>query len=87
MKLGSGIAAAVAVANSCSTDSTPSLGISICRGCGPKKKDRKKKNTLSLKKEKNVFIFSENNIRNQMKKYVFYKNSSYLSQAAGEFQC
>ena len=32
----------IAVAGSCSFDSTPSLGISICCECGPKKKKRKK---------------------------------------------
>ena len=41
MWFGSGIAVAVAVAGSCSSDSTPSLGTSICRGCGPKKKKKK----------------------------------------------
>ena len=29
------------MAGSCSSDSTPSLGSSICRGCGPKKKKKK----------------------------------------------
>ena len=38
MWLESGVA--VAVAGSCSTDSTPSLGTSICHGFGPKKTDR-----------------------------------------------
>ena len=33
---GSGIAMAVAVAGSCSSYSTPSLGTSICFECGPK---------------------------------------------------
>ena len=37
MLLGSGIAVAVAVAGSYSSDSTPSLGTSIGPGCGPKK--------------------------------------------------
>ena len=37
MWLGSGIAMAVAVAGNYSSDSTPSLGTSICRQCGPKK--------------------------------------------------
>ena len=36
--LGSCVAVAVVWAGSCSSDSTPSLGTSICRGCGPKKK-------------------------------------------------
>ena len=31
------VAVAVAWAGSCSPDSTPSLGNSICRGCSPKK--------------------------------------------------
>ena len=35
MWLGSGVAVAVAVAGSYSSDSTPSLGTSICHGCGP----------------------------------------------------
>ena len=34
---GSGVAVAVVQAGSCSSDSTPSLGTSICLGCGPKK--------------------------------------------------
>ena len=38
--LGSGIA--VAVAGSCSSDLTPSLGTPICRGYSPKKKKKKK---------------------------------------------
>ena len=39
----SGIAVAVAKAGSCSSDSSPSLGTSICHRCGPKKQKRKKK--------------------------------------------
>ena len=35
--LGSGAAVAVVEAGGCSSDSTPSLGTSVCRGCGPKK--------------------------------------------------
>ena len=31
---------AVVEAGSCSSDSSPSLGASICRGCGPKKKKK-----------------------------------------------
>ena len=43
--LGSGVAGAVAKSGSYSSDWTPSLGISIRRGCGPKKtkKEEKKK--------------------------------------------
>ena len=40
--LGSGVVA-VAVAGSRSSDTTPSLGTSICCGCGPKKPKKKKK--------------------------------------------
>ena len=41
MWLGSHIAVAVAQAGRYSCDSTPSLGTSICRGCGPKKAGKK----------------------------------------------
>ena len=34
--LGSSVAVAVVEFSSCSSDLTPSLGISICHGCGPK---------------------------------------------------
>ena len=41
---------AVAVAGSCSSDSTPSLGTSMCCGCGSKKekKRKEKKRTFTL---------------------------------------
>ena len=42
-QLRSGVAVAVAWAGRCSSNSTPSLGTSICRGCGPKKQKDKKK--------------------------------------------
>ena len=49
MWLGSCIA--VAVVGDCSSDSTPSLGTSICPRCGPKKgKKRKKKETNVFKR-------------------------------------
>ena len=35
--VGSRVAVTVAKAGSCSSDSTPSLGTSICHGCGSKK--------------------------------------------------
>ena len=41
MWLGSGIDVAAAQASSCSSDSTPCLGTSICRKCGPKKQEKK----------------------------------------------
>ena len=43
MWLGSGVAVAMVWAGSCSSDSTPSLGTSICHWCSPKKKGKKKK--------------------------------------------
>ena len=43
MQLGSHIAVAVVETSSCSSDSTPSLGTSICSRCGPKKQKKKKK--------------------------------------------
>ena len=39
MRLGSGVAVAVVSAGSCNSDSTPSLGASICRRCRGKKKE------------------------------------------------
>ena len=39
----SGVAVAMAEASTCSSDSTPSLGTSICLGCGPKKTHTKKR--------------------------------------------
>ena len=41
-RLRSGVAVAVAQASSYSSDSTPSLGTSICHKCGPKKKKERK---------------------------------------------
>ena len=40
MLRGSGVAVAVVWSGSCSSDSTPSLGTSVCRGCGPKKQKK-----------------------------------------------
>ena len=51
MRLGSGIAVAVAQADNCSSDWTPSLGNSIYRRHGPKKtktKQNKKKNAVLI---------------------------------------
>ena len=46
-------AGAVAVAGSYSSDSTPSLGTSICPGCSPKKtKRRRKKKSTNKRKSK-----------------------------------
>ena len=40
-RLGSRVAVAVGEGSSCSSDSTPSLGTSICLRCGPEKKKRR----------------------------------------------
>ena len=41
-RLRSGVAVAVVLAGNCSSNLTPSLGTSICLGCGPKKQKKKK---------------------------------------------
>ena len=45
MRLGSLIAVALVYASSYSSDSTPSLGTSICRGCSPRKGKKKEGST------------------------------------------
>ena len=50
MWLGSGIA--VAVNDSCSYDSTPSLGISICHRSGPREKEGRKEEKERRKERK-----------------------------------
>ena len=50
MWLRSGTAVAVVEAGSCSCDSTPSLGTSICHIGNPKKKKKKKKKRKERKK-------------------------------------
>jgi len=54
-RLGSGIAVALAQAGGYSSDSTPSLGTSICCGCGPRK-DKKQTNKKNFWKEHIVQI-------------------------------
>ena len=46
-RLQSQVAVALAEASGYSSDSTPSLGTSICRRCGPKKREEKKRARLS----------------------------------------
>ena len=48
MRLELHVAAAVAQAGSCSSDSTPNLGTSICHGCGSKKPKKKKKKSMCV---------------------------------------
>ena len=52
--LRSGVAAAVAEASGCSSNSTPSLVTSICCGCDPKKQN---KNKNKIKTEKKIQTF------------------------------
>ena len=52
MRLGSGIAVAVVQAGCYSSDSTPSLGMSICCRCSPKKPKKKKRERERRKEEK-----------------------------------
>ena len=56
VQVGPGMAVAVALAGGYSSDSTPSLGVSIYHGFGPKKtkKKKKKKHTTNNKKKKVV---------------------------------
>ena len=48
MRLGSRVAVAVALAGSCSSSSTPSLGTSVFHRCGPKKQGKETKKRLEL---------------------------------------
>ena len=52
MRLDSVMPVAVTYACSCSSDSTPSLGSSICHRCGPKKKKKERKKKERKKKER-----------------------------------
>ena len=49
MWFGSSVAVAVAAAGSYSSNLIPSLGTSICRGCSPKKTQKKKKKNQTKK--------------------------------------
>ena len=71
MQLRSGIAVAVAYASGYSSDSTPSLGTSICHGCSPKKFKRQKKK--ERKKERNM------NLKNKELRLI-----SFVSVTLGE---
>ena len=56
MLLRSHVAVAVMQAVSYSSDSSPSLGPSICRGCSPKKTKRKERRREGRKGKKEVFL-------------------------------
>ena len=51
------VAVAVAMASSYSSDSTPSLGTSICIRCGPKNTRKKKKKVGRKEGEEPLFYF------------------------------
>ena len=51
MRLGSQVAVAVVLAGICSSNLIPSLGTSICRGCGPKEQQKKKQKTKNKTKQ------------------------------------
>ena len=54
--LRSGVAVAVVEAGNCNSDSTPSLGTSICHRCGPEKTKQKTKNKTP-NGQKNLSVF------------------------------
>ena len=51
-QFGSYVAVAVVEAGSCSFDSAPSVGTSICSGCSLKKKKKRKKKEKGRKEER-----------------------------------
>ena len=61
MRLGSGVAMALAVAGSCISDLTPSRGTPICCRCMPKNK-KKKKRSQNIKIWE---VFRVHNARNE----------------------
>ena len=66
VQLGSGISLAVVQASSCSSKSTPSLGVSLCRGCGLKKQTNK---TVTLL----VFLSPSGPLKSQHLRRVHFK--------------
>jgi len=56
-QLGARVAVAVVQASSCSSDSSPSLGTSICCGCGPKKGKKQNKTKLRTWRSDTTFIW------------------------------
>ena len=62
------MAVAVAVAGSYSSDSTPSLGTSICRGSGPRNSSNNNNNNNNNKKTKKTKKIKINKINKKIKK-------------------
>ena len=56
-RLGSGVAVAVAVASSCSSNLTPGLGTYMCRRCSPKKTKKVTAEHETKKKKKVSYVF------------------------------
>ena len=57
-QLGSGVAVVVVLASGCCFDSTPSLGISVCLGCGGKKSEEReggRKEERKMKERSGLF--------------------------------
>ena len=70
MQLGSDVVEAVASAGSCSSDSTPSLGNSICHWCGPKKQKDKQTKKKEKRKIENIDEQKEENKKHPLSHYV-----------------
>ena len=62
--------AAMAVTGSCSSDSTPSLGTSICHKCSPTKQNKQQKKPHTCKKEKIFECLRTGGIK-KLKNYFF----------------
>ena len=71
-RLRSGIAVAVVEAGNCSSDWTPSLGISICLRYGPKKQSKNKKT-----KQKNSFIKKTSKYKTKQKNLMYLLCARY----------
>ena len=74
MRLGSRVAVAVVQACLCSSDSTPSLGTSMCRICSPKSKQTNKR----TKQNKVVIISSMKSFQSNQENEKFKFNINFL---------
>ena len=81
-RLRSSVAMAVAQASGYSSDSTPSLGTSICRGSGPRnnKKTKKKKNDCVVK---NSSHFRENDSPEDTRMVYFGSRNQIFERSEG----
>ena len=67
------IRSGVTVTGSCSSDLTPSLGISICCRCGPKKRKRERKKEILFTIASNTIKYLEANLSSEVK-YLYTEN-------------